>query len=431
MRKCSVIVSLSLLLCAAAVPASANIFVPRFVDLLVCPLLWSIYGVTLIVTFPVLLGISLLEALVLRRFLNPEGQPRLVLRLFGLNALTSLAGVFVPTFGTWSWGGMALAYGITVFVEAFLLAVFWARAFRKHTFSSVLAASTAMNSLSYAVLALIIACLVYIPQMGEDRSIRAELRGLIVAEGASDLSVVDAKQGRGVLTTGSPSSNFHSLIASTDGGLLAVTNSGGLLRLVLRHGHWRQESLDADPKVTQVTAISPDGRLVCCNKPGGAAIVARDSGRVIVRLPEPDKDAVCGIFSADNRYFVWTSVRSAGRPQLIDLRTMQTAAVPASCRLSFSPKEPRLVWAEHDKILTFDCRTRARREIAVRGYISGEPCWSTDGRYLACLGHPNPYDGQAWTPEVRVFRADGTGSVTLPCEVWTSGRPSRMVWLSR
>lgn len=203
--RCISLFILTLILAIIPSVANANIVFPSVVHWITSAGPYSLLILPLVITFPLLLAISFIEALIARKFITTERSlGRIVFILLGINALTSAIGLVtmpdvkdIPL-------GLLLAFLITSIVEALCLPVLKKKGQRRIDFS-MFKASFVMNAASYAFLGLIVFTLISLPGKLMPENIRSEeLKGDFVVCNNEDKVVlaIDASTGKHISGSG-------------------------------------------------------------------------------------------------------------------------------------------------------------------------------------------------------------------------------------
>lgn len=423
-------------------PAQADVYVPSFVQFLTAPLVWSVYGITLIITLPVILVIASIEALVLRRYATKRPIWKLIAYLAVVNALTSLLGfVLIPT-GSELWPGLALAFAATVVIEVVPLRLLSPGIPKPAPLRTFLKASFWMNTASYSAMAATLAALVYLPgAMHEDGTVRASAAGSIIGYESGLQRYVAADLSGASLTSTRYTTGFHlpqermvNMPSADDATLTYSPGADGSLREVadgritsiLRfvQGKWSTERIEPPPRLTDVLAVSPDGKLALCNKGKSAAVIAVSSQERVMFVGQQLATSADIGFSHDGRHLAY-ALEAEHREgadtyyqtlHLVDLRTRRETSLGEVYGARFSPTATELAWmAANDTVQIYDCRTQSRRALRLPGAIRTGTgvAWSPDGRLIAYLGSLNPFTYQLWAPDVCAVRAADGATATL------------------
>lgn len=413
--------------------ADANIYMPSFIQYVTAPLLWSIYLITLVFTIPVVLVIGFIEALVVRRYAKSASLLALTAQMAGLNALTSLVGVYALPTGTELWPGLLIAFIITVPLEAFLLGAFFRRALAPPSVARVLRISLWMNTASYALLTCVLVGLIYIPLIGqENRDIRAHLSGTLVMARLGRIVELNFN-GRAPKLSPEQKLDVESAgdyQARDDRTVAATSPDGKLFRLVRSAQGWRAESrvVHSPAKTETIVGVSLDGALICCTVEGRWMVRDTRRNKCIYASRDRAPEWASAAFSPDGRFVVLRG--AAHGASLVDLGPGRSSPLQNCGRGQFSPDSKLLAWVDGGAIRILNCATGRSRRLRVPGQVTSDGmAWSPDGKHIAYLGHPNPFTAQRWTPDVRVVSVRDGGSVTLYPRLFTAGAPCPMVWL--
>lgn len=428
------IVAATLAAVAAPTPALANIYVPSFVRMLTAPGPMSFLIYTVFWTVPVLLSIGFLEALVLRRYTKAATLPQLTFRLAAINGVSSAIGWVVLPTGTEIWA-LPLAFVLTIPVEAAILELAEGKRLGLGSLRRVIIISTRMNALSYSVLAVVVAGLVYVPAIGhEDNSIAREVSGrLLVVQGQAS-NLLDLSDGSLRRTQGSPPGWNRGV--SISGDAIVVCREDGVRRYVLADLEWSSTKIDLSQDGADVYALSHDGSRACCVQDRTGVVRDLETGKILCQLPKEHSIPDYCLFSPDGEFLACRysrRMKDGGvlnrQTFIVDVHSGEHTIVEDAYCFAFSPVEPVLAWA-HDQCITLhDCRTRKRTTIRLPGPVRSDIAWSPDGRFIAFLGHMSEFTMDGWSPDIRVVRVSDGRSTTLHKRLFTSGAPCRLLWL--
>ena len=421
----------------APTPAFANLYLPSFVQIVTNPLTWSLYVVTLVVTVPVILVVSTVEALILRRYAKGIGLRPLVLRyLAPLNAVTSLIGACMMPHGTEIWTGIPSAWALTAILEAVLMAARFRKVLGRRRPGEMLRISAAMNAGSYGLLAAVLAALIYLPTRPyEGSGIRSRAQGRLVLPLGEDLGIIHPSGRPPGLRQVRLGIRVSDMVGTGENGLLAVSNSGQAVRIALSPQGCQDKALVLPDGVGAVTAVSPTGRMLCCDYRGKPAIIDARVPRLICRpRTRPDWCA----FSPDDLTAAFGKFREVERGRelvptytmhLVDLVSDKIREFRDAWPGAFSPTAPLYAWARDGEAVIYNHATGTRRTVAVPGTVESSLAWSPDGRYIAYAGHPNPFTHQHWNPEIRVVDVQSGRSTTVCRGVYDYGAGITLAWL--
>jgi len=428
--------------------ASANIYVPSFVQVLTAPLPYSLLGFALVGAVPVLLAITAIEARVVRYCLRASPLPGLFGQLLAINTATSILGyVFMPH-GVEIWPGLVLAFAISAVAEGSLLIAINGRRRPEVPAHGFFLASLRMNSASYIVMAAVLACLVYLPVLGnEDRSIPRSLHGtLVLTRSSASVLHIDLDRHPMLLSSEDeielPEAGYLAeCVAGADGGLLGVTGKGGVVLLDRDRASWRVRRQISLLPSGECRGISPNGRYACCIRSERPELYDLQIRRTLAHIPLEAVEVDSAAVSIDGRYVAaedrfdvklsHNSYTGGCRTSVFDTATRKTKSLGAVRGARMSPVAAVLAWDDDSGLVMLDLRNGHRRRIAVRGSISSEIAWSPDGTHIAYVGHPNPFTAQGWNPDVRVVDVRTGKSVTIWSRLWTAGASPRLAWLPR
>jgi hypothetical protein len=418
-------VLLTLFLLAPASPAFANVYVPSLVQFLTAPLVWSVFGVTLILTVPIILSISLIEAAVLHRWTKGHSFWRLTWKLAGLNALTSLLGYWLMPTGTEVWPGLGYAFALTVVIESIPLRLLNFGLPKPAPLRAFFLASFWMNAASYTVLAGVLAWLVCVPRLlHDDPRVLTEAKGTLIVLSSGFTAPEDEYMSLSPAARKPPSWKWRLLPElavseypieyqrATDGGVWVFASYGLVSHLRYAQGRWEQKQVVA-PRFADVKRVSPDGKLVCSWDYEHNSLTVFDVATERLVFQDQGKERIGGgCFSCDGRWFAYYVDSDTNR--LVDLRTgKKTSLGKGFYAQEFSPVRAELALLRGNTLAICDCLAGKRTEIKIPGVQYGGLVWSPDGKLLAYFGNVSRAAYQNWTPDLRVIRADGTGSATV------------------
>jgi len=377
-------------LCAllAAVPAAAraDIVFPSVVCWLSAAGPYSFFLLPIVVTVPLLVAISAIEALIVRRVLKPpSGLGRLIAVLFLINVFTSAIGLVTMPSGTELFPGVLLAFAATTVVEGFCLVILLERGKRRLSLA-LFRASALMNAASYAFLGLLLALLIYLPAalMPNDLDKRA-LTG--------EIAVLDYK-------------GNTDAVVSLPSGRLSSSPSRGVA-----------------PPEPMHKVVFVDGKRCVVRKADGKRIGAIPGG--------PYHD--CWEVSDDGRYYA---------NYLANSDTVVVGDCTTGTRREFKPVEGwdlcertgKVALMHVSRITVYDPASKKSQELQLPGFdrSSEGPIWSPDGKYLAYTAVVSPYTqtvGATCPDALRAVSLDGR-SATLARSEHAFSACDELLWVA-
>lgn len=415
-----------LLLSSLALPtgAMANPYTPTLLEMIAGPnseRTWFfdpvILPVTLIFLLPPIVVIALVELLAIRRRLPGFSGWNVFIKLFALNLITSVIGFISVPPTDYAWLALVIAFVEAVVFEMYLMYV--PGLFGKKPLNKYAALSIRMNSMSYIVLAIVLAIMLYGPLIGtENKAMLSDIRGrIIIYDKDRCLSEVSLNKKPYRMVTKSMPDYLRREVWVLAGGSIACRNSGQSSVLFYNKLGGKSRLIKAPCQHPQIAGVSPDGSLLCCTSQsyGEAVIYSVKEKKIVYTFPK-DEGVVHVYFSRDNRFV------GPGRDEshLIDLRygkRIESANLPyLRYDIIFSPANDKLTkssnWRDGDTIV-YDCVKDKVEYLHVPGWFYC-PVWSPDGKYLAYLTPGvNPYLKHKAKLDLRVICADGKGSVTI------------------
>lgn len=419
-----------LLVTASAGAVQANMVLPSVVDVVASPLLSSIWLVTIPLSLLTLLGISFIEALVLKRLLPSVTPLRVMAWLVLLNAITSVTGAFMGPFFTTLFPGMFIAYGLTVVAEGLLL----------HKIPFALGMSLArrmvvslgMNTASYAVLGLVLAALVYGPGWRtRDATLQQEARGTVIVESFQALRL---DTGRLHLEEIAP---FRPMTAAGNGKAIAFEGGKAILVAFGKTGFRQEEEvtfsdhdlLGVSPALDRA-AIAVDGCLQVVNREGQ-------------QLPTPSGLVADGWpvrFSHSGRYLAtYATQRDSGTHRdkggFVLVEGGKVTALDAWVyphAYAFNPATDELAWIAGKQIAILDPATGKLRTLRLSARYDRPQtiAWSPDGRLLVSTASMNPFVGSGLSlPRLTIWSADGSRWCPLGRHDYMGWGADPLVWV--
>lgn len=388
MRKMGLVVALSAIALLTPVCASANPYIPSLVEIITAPraeagelFFW--------VAVPAVFLFSLIETLVVRWKVKDRSFIRIWMTILIANFLTSVLGYYlIPSYSP-VWPMVACAFGAAVLFEWLVVLVL--RGFGKRSITGYLGLSLRMNCASYALISLLLACMLYGPTIGhEQRDVLDELNGRLVL---SQDKAIDLHRRPFVISTA-------------------------------RHAGRRSVFKEAQAAFgkEKLAAVSADGKLVCCQLGSEWYVYELPSKRRVCWVPRyvHGLDSVENVeFSRDNRFVAYTRSLSDVF-MLLDLKTgsaLRIAGLP--CWFCFSPNGCKIAWTKgfegDPRVHIYDCRSHKDTHFTVPWTKSGAGYeWSPDGKFLAyeTLG-PSEWTRDRRSLSIRVVSADGERSATI------------------
>jgi len=417
----------------------ADIYIPSLVQFITGPLLWSLYGVTLIFTIPMILAVGFIEALVLRRYSTGLRLWTLTWRLAILNAFTSLLGTYFTWPGTNLWPGLVVAFLLTVLIEAGLLRLGRFGLPKGFPALGYLKASAYMNGVSYGLLAVVLAGLIYLPVIGkEDRALAKAVSGKVVIAGIYGLDTVELKTGRLIPAPSSHRRDFQpwTFMQTREGELYALGDDtrekSDWARFIWSRGAWRRSGGRPPVWTNCPIAISPNEKLLLYAEEDFTLVVDREANKIVRSL---SAGIGWGRFSYDNRFLV-CGKRWSDDLRLIDLKTGKETLLPDARFAAFNPAAAELAWVEYgaernDSLVIYDCLKGKTRNLHLPGSAGRVSfvAWSPDGKYLAYLGDVNSYTKRLWMPNLRVIDAGSGRSATVYHGLLTMNATTSLFWV--
>lgn len=425
----------SLLMLLMPLAAHADIWIPSFVQCITSPLLSSFSVIALIVTIPVTLGVSALEALVVRKYAKGIQLSSIIWYLAIINIITSIFGTIMMPLGTELWPGLLVCFVLTVIAEGILLFAFADRLKLPRSIRQAFAISTKMNAVSYAVLAGTLAALVYLPRIGNESPIvRKAISGKLAM-----VSFGDSFQVLDLSSTPSGLSKEQTLgltpneyLAGTGGQIVGLMPHE-IVKLRYTDRGWKKHFVNLPPELSDPISLSQDGRLICCTFNDGQSIYDLKSRRMVRYLGRCMKKVSIAAFSFDNRFVAiadMSDTTSNTVAKLIDLKTGAVAPLKDAWGFTFNPTRNQLAWETDNCIIIYDCFSGLQKTLKVPGTIASRIAWSPEGRFIAYLGHPNWFTAQNWRSDARAVDVKTGDSATLHRNIWTSGAPYTLFWLN-
>jgi hypothetical protein len=424
MRKSRVFLGAAILLAAAAAPASANTYVPSFVQFLTSPVTWSTDPITFVLTaIPVIFVIAVIEALVLRRYTPDISMKWLIWYLAAVNAVTSVLGRFFMPTGMELWPNLLGAFAVTAAIEGLLLRVLNPGIPRGTPPRGFLRASLHMNAVSYAVLAVALAAMIYLPDLPhQDRTLAGSARGVVAIARSTAYTVAD-------LETGVSSSERAPYLRAWHDGRYSPAAEPYVHAFTpdrawrVRRGPtgWQAEAIDLGPAGGKLIALSPDGTLSLREMNGSQKVVESETGRTIRTLTHfrPQESGVLfAAFSFDNRFIAYSpgtimEIATGEARRMADgvLRSLWRPDAPCV----FNPERPVLAWEEDGRVSLYDCLSGRGTTLALPD-LRGSPqvAWSPDGKLLAYFANVNRFTHDRDHSDLRVLDPD-TGRTAAVC----------------
>ncbi|MEN6371256.1 MAG: hypothetical protein ABFD64_04500 [Armatimonadota bacterium] len=373
MRKPAVLLASLALFVSFSTPAFADLILPSVVKMLMAAGPCSLLLFPMIFTVPLLLCISLIEALIANRFLK-RGFGTLFIYLFVINALTSAIGLFtMPKDNIWV--TIPPIYLATAVIEGFLLLLVMKRGERK--ILTGLGVSAVMNAASYAFLSAVIAAAIYLPAAScRDNMPLSDLSGKLILE------MHDQKD-----------------------------------QTVELPGKYRQSDL------SKCYGFDPDLRYGVMNEGENRIIIDKKTGKRLGQIKPGLGFYGCWHFSGNGRFYanrVWKCARlglDGGDLVVGDTITGRIRAFPKPESQIFSPVDSRLAIIYRCSCTIYNPANGNTKTIGMPCMSSSEEiAWSPDGKYIAYLADMSPYNhdiGDSYMDAVRVISADGKKSVTV------------------
>lgn len=411
----------------------ANIYFPSFIQFITGPLLWSIYGITLIFTIPLLLLIGFIEALVLRRYTSGVRLWTLTWRLAFINAITSLIGTYFTWPGTNLWPGLMVAFLATSIIEGFIIRFLNPGIPKGSPLKTFMKGSMLMNTASYSVMAVVLTGLIYIPPIGhESERVKQDVQGTIFIRNIGGPRALDLNTGRysSRLLKDLPSN--EQFIPSLEGVYVRsdlAPGSSHIRECTFHRGMLRIKKVPIPKTNDKIITLSPDKSLFL-HVGNKESVVTDMIGQHVYTLPQQVGTPDWALFSNDNR-FLLCAEQTGSELWLADLHRRIVKWIKGGHSARFNPAKPEIAWLDDDSVVFYDCIRSTRRTINVPGTIASVTslAWSPDGKYIAYLGSVNPFTYQHWTPDIRVISIDGTQSATIQRELWTAGWTAKLFWL--
>ncbi|MCE5323746.1 DPP IV N-terminal domain-containing protein [bacterium] len=404
----------------------------------------------MIVTIPVLLVISGVEALVVRRYTKGRKTP------FGglviINAVTSIFGTFFMPQGTELWPGLPICYVLTILSEGLILFVFSNRMRLPRSIRQSFVISAKMNTASYALLTAILLAVIYLPQIGnENPNIRRAVSGkLVMHEYRNDFQILNISSSppklQDVVELGlrtspldSDEKRIKNFLLLADGQIIGLMPHK-LLHLRYIDGSWQKDYVNLPDGLSDPVGMSHDGGLICCTFRGRQVIYDLESKKKLQDLDKYMDGIDRAAFSFDNRYAALAhryevslgnnATQSAVKSILVDLETGSVTPLKDAWYFASCPVKAQVAWVIDNTIVVIDCSSRHKRTTRVPGSIcSNCIAWSPDGCFIAYLGHPNPFTKDIWRPDARAVDVKTGKSTTFYRNIWTSGAPTRLFWM--
>lgn len=365
-------------------PVFADIILPSVVKTLSAAGPSSLLIYPVIYTVPLLLIITLIEALIAKRLLK-RSFAVLFMYLYVINIVTSAIGLLTMPKGDEIWPGIPLAFLATTVIEGFMLLLILEHGKRKVL--AGLGASAVMNAASYAFLSAVIAGALYLPASTcRDNMPLSELSGKLVFGMSHEKTQVIELPGK-------------------------------------------NNSTDSAERYK----LDPDLRYAVVTKGKKRSIIDKKTGKTLGLIKPGIVFKGCWHFSCDGRFYanwVWADANlglNGGDLVVGDTKTGKVKAFPRpECQI-FSPVDSRLAIAYKGKCTIYDPAKGSIKTIDMPCMSGSEDItWSPDGKYLAYLADMSPYNhdiGGSYTDAVRVISSDGRKSVTVrrkqgDCDWW-------------
>ena len=341
----------------ATKPVSADLVFPSVVRCLSAAGPYSIFLLPMIITIPLLLTISFIEAYIVKKILKPQKKMRILTALlFLINAFTSAIGLLVMPNGTELFPGIILAYLFTTIIEAFCLVFVYPKGERKIDLK-LFKASAVMNGASYAFLCLLLITLIYLPAaMAPENLDKTKLHGTLIAL------------------------NHNKPVAK------------------IRYAKSNQIETHTMPKYK--TKFINGRRYVECI-----------SDHAIIGTIPNRKYIGEWCFSSDGKYYT---------NRLKDYSTAVAGKVGSEKQtefheitdMSFCPNSSKVALVVRNNLVIFDLATNKKRNLWMHGVedLSHFIAWSPDGRYLAYEAVLSPFTqwiGEVAPDAIRIISMDG------------------------
>jgi hypothetical protein len=379
-------VGFSLTLGLLPVTCYANIVFPSVVQWLSAAGPYSLLLLPTVFTFPLLLLISTIEALIARAILEtPIRLVKVVAVLFLINALTSAIGLITMPNGTELFPGLPLAFLATTVLEGLCLIFLYPRG-KRHFDLILFKASAVMNGASYAFLGLILALLIYLPSVLMPNNLnRSELAGQVV--------MVDSYGKRKVeIDVRSGAVNYSSI--------LSVRDSKLNYKVVFIEGkRW-------------LVSSSPKRRIAII--PGG---------------PYHQDWQI----SADGRYYA-NYVYNSDTAIVGDVRKNTQKVFRHVDNLSLCPKTGKVALLSGHTCGIYDPTTDKTNRLSIYGMQESygvDIVWSPNGKYIAHTAIVSPFTqmvGEPYIDGIRIVSLDGRAA-TIVRDLRSGIYYDQLLWL--
>lgn len=377
----------SLAVVIAPSTAHADVVFPSVVQWLSAAGPYSLMVIPAILTIPLLIAISLLEALVVRRVLKPAmGAVPLIFVLFGINTFTSAIGLVTMPNGTELFPGLPLAFLATTIIEGLCLVVVCPKG-RRRPNMSLFGTSALMNGASYAFLGFLLFVLIHLPSaMAPNNLDRRALPGEIVNIGDQNIPTlgIDPRAGKLVAPPKTPKeqeSRYSITVISGKRWLMDTRNGRKIIAIPGKYrGDWQ---------------ISDDG-LYYANyiyNSANVVVVGNSGTGVRKEFRDVDEMALCG-------------------------RTGRVALLEKGHMIIYDPANGHAT-----RFGVYGVRLLSNVDMA----------WSPDGKYVAHTAIMSPFTqmlGDNYPDSVRVVSLKGQ-QATLVRNLGESTRLDSLDWLPR
>ena len=421
-------------------PASANMYVPSIVELITAPTIWSIYVITLIVTIPIILIISSIETLIIKKSCIGSFK-RLLLDMFIINCITSLARV--PVFG-WSilWPGLLISYVLTILFEAVLITGMLYLKTGSKKFRSFLLLSIKMNTASYAFLAIILASMIYIPYISSNNvEVRKALSGNLLLIDCTTYKTFNINNNKFISEKNNcMNSRLQCFSIASHNSFVGVDEECNIKKLKLNPNGIISASIIGHVKQFKKNlAISKDARLILCNLDNKLAVYDCKTHKILLKIPSLFDSYKTSQFG-DGFVLITGENKNANKAVIVTLKDGKVRQMKnvSSYHPVLSPDSKDIAWQQGKTIWILNLENGNTKKFSVpvsfdhnneSNIYNDTLAWSQDGQFIVYIGTANQFLQGSFRYDLIVVNKKNGQYTTLCKYVWMRPSTSNLLWL--